>query len=210
MDTVNCRCDSKREPCTCSICRSLYDGPSIYEADSCPHSAYPHFNAMPRKTWSDKEFPGKPREWPYPIGIPQDLSYVAYHEIGNRPEKPKLPVSSLLSEAFDKTMDEIRERAMRVFALTSAELGMTEQTAEQRREKHTNDVIELYKNGLISVDEALRYLRNRPSPDAIFVSPKENPMSILNSTNPVTDLANRARDLAKDGKANLDSVKCAI
>jgi hypothetical protein len=34
--------------------------------------------------------PAKPREWPYPIGIPQDLlPYVAYHEIGNHPEKPK-------------------------------------------------------------------------------------------------------------------------
>jgi hypothetical protein len=156
---------------------------------------YSAFNAMPRKSYDDPVFDWK-------------------------------PLMSKADQEFARYANEITERIMKVYEITPAELGVTERTAEQRREKHTSDVIELYKNGLISADEAARYLGNRATPDAIFVSSKdaerimklyeptsntkENPMPISNSTNPVTDLANRARELAKDGNVSLDAVKGAI
>jgi hypothetical protein len=241
-----------------STWQSITDAFNEPENCRCKNGMARGYYSCPCHDDAPKE-PGKPREWPYPIiGIPQDLPYVAYHEIGNHPEKPKPPVSSrgssLLSEEFDKTMDEIRGRAMRVFGLTSAELGITEKDLEDT--KHTNDVLSLLKVGAMSPSEAryhlglpekpksiselsvkievdaspainaLKALRGA-SPDMLFVSPKdaerlfglygkptsntkESPMSISNTSNPVRDLADRAHELAQEGKVNLDSVKCAI
>ncbi len=140
---------------------------------------------------------GKPREWPYPVGIPQGLlsnealrrntqrdayeqtlhaqgltsnrctcsdcccwrveqrragddvslchckecegGYVSRHEIGKRPEKSKSPVfdwKPLVSKAdqeFARYASEVTEQIVRAYAMTPAELGITEQPKDTPR-----------------------------------------------------------------------------
>lgn len=154
------------------------------------HAAY---NAMPRKSYDGPVFDWK-------------------------------PLVSKADQEFAKYASEMTEQIVRSFAMSPAELGKAEKDLEDT--KPFVNVGRWIAAGIMTPSEARRYL-GLPEPLVAIKEPtsnpwegldtlisslntKEKPMSISPSTNPVTDLADRARELAKDGKVRLDSIKDAI
>ncbi len=185
------------ERCTCSDCccwrveqRRAGDDVSLCHCKECEggyHEIDSARNAMPRKTFDGPVFDWK-------------------------------PLVSKTDQEFARYASEATEQIVRAYTMTPEMLGITE------KPKSVSELSVKIEADVDPVINALKALRGA-SPDMLFVSPKdaerlfglydkpacntkENPMSI--SSNPVADLADRARELAKDGKENLDAVKSAI